>query len=115
MEISGTTSFLMMEKLKPLKVNLRHWNRESFGRVEERNKLALKTVAQCDAVESQRVLSIEEKEKKVKAFEEFKRWVFMEELSWRQKSREIWLKGTITQAISMEWLMHIGNKIIFEN
>ena len=91
MEISSTASFVLIEKLKALKVNFRHWNRESFGRVEERKKLALKTMAQWDAVESQRVLSIAEEEK-VKAHEEFKRWAFMEELSWRKKSREIWSK-----------------------
>ena len=45
MEISSTASFVLIKKLKALKVNFRHWNRESFGRVEERKKLALKTMA----------------------------------------------------------------------
>ena len=29
---------------------------------------------------------------KMEAMEEFKHWALMEEMSWRQKSREIWLK-----------------------
>ena len=31
-------------------------------------------------------------ERKVVELEELKKWVWVEEISWRQKSREIWLK-----------------------
>ena len=31
-------------------------------------------------------------EDKEEALEDFKRWALLEEISWRQKSREIWLK-----------------------
>ena len=38
------------------------------------------------------MLSLEEAEKREKAREDFKEWVDLEDVSWRQKSREIWLK-----------------------
>ena len=31
-------------------------------------------------------------EARKEAREEYKKWVLMEEISWRQKSREVWLK-----------------------
>ena len=36
---------------------------------------------------------MEEVEARKEAKEDFKKWVLMEEVSWRQKSREIWLRG----------------------
>ena len=38
------------------------------------------------------MLSLVEAEKREKARVDFKEWVDMEEISWRQKSKEIWLK-----------------------
>ncbi|RVX18219.1 hypothetical protein CK203_006709 [Vitis vinifera] len=38
------------------------------------------------------VLSLEEEESRKEAREMYKKWVFLEEMSWRQKSWEIWLK-----------------------
>ncbi|RVX12362.1 Phosphatidylinositol 4-kinase alpha 1 [Vitis vinifera] len=37
-------------------------------------------------------LSLEELSARNEAREEFKKWVLLEEISWRQKSREVWLK-----------------------
>ncbi|RVW34945.1 Transposon TX1 uncharacterized 149 kDa protein [Vitis vinifera] len=42
--------------------------------------------------ERQRRLNEQELEARKKAKEEFKKWASMEEISWRQKSRQIWLK-----------------------
>ena len=81
-----------MEKLKACKCNLKSWNKEVFGRVEERKKATLKTLAHWGNIEAQRLLSLVEMEVKVKASDEFKRWALMEEMFWRQKSREIWLE-----------------------
>ena len=38
------------------------------------------------------MLSLDESEQREKAREDFKEWAVLEEVSWRQKSREIWLK-----------------------
>ena len=43
-------------------------------------------------MEKEKVPSLEEVEEREKAREEYKEWVDMEEVSWRQKSRETWLK-----------------------
>ena len=45
-----------------------------------------------DKEESVRSLSLEEEETRKEAREMYKKWVLLEEVSWRQKSREIWLK-----------------------
>ena len=45
-----------------------------------------------DELEKDRGLSLEEVEARVKAKDDFKSWALMEETSWRQKSRETWLK-----------------------
>ena len=43
-------------------------------------------------MEKEKELSLEEAEKREKDREDYKEWVDLEEVSWRQKSREIWLK-----------------------
>ena len=40
-EFRGTSSYVLMEKIKPLKSKLKVWNKEVFGRVEENKKKAL--------------------------------------------------------------------------
>ena len=62
----------------------------SFGRLEVK-KEALKKVKEWDDLDVQRPLSVREREQKLETLKEFKRWALLEEISWRQKSREIWL------------------------
>ena len=89
-EIRHTGSYVLTEKLKALKAQLRAWNKNSFGRVEV--KEALKKVKEWDDLDVQRPLSVKEREQKMEGLKEFKRWALLEEIScWRQKSREIWL------------------------
>ena len=88
----GSRIYCLSEKLKALKGNLRGWNKDVFNRVEENMKVALKKVAYRDDLENQRPLSSNEMEERVSAIEDFKKWAIMEETSWRQKSRETWLK-----------------------
>ena len=72
LEFRGSGSYVLMERLKALKVKLKSWNKEVFGRVEESKKIALKKLAYWDEVEAQRTLSLNEKEAKVEAIEGFK-------------------------------------------
>ena len=92
LHFSGSYSFILASKLKALKGILKDWNFEVFGRVENNKKEALNRISFWDDVEKEKVLSLEEAEKRDKAREDFKEWVDLEEISWRQKSREIWLK-----------------------
>ncbi|KAL6345756.1 hypothetical protein AAG906_017501 [Vitis piasezkii] len=45
-----------------------------------------------DSQEKLRFLSMEELEARKEAKGDFEKWVLMEEISWRQKSREVWLR-----------------------
>ena len=89
---SGSPSFILAEKLKFLKAKLKEWNRNTFARVEYRNNLALEQMEYWDAKEKISRLSLEELEARNKAREDYKKWVLLEEITWRQKSREVWLK-----------------------
>ncbi|RVX04946.1 putative ribonuclease H protein [Vitis vinifera] len=89
---SGSYSFILTEKLKALKIKLKEWNSEVFGKVGVNKGLALDKVSYWDNQEQLRALNEQELEARKEAREEFKKWALMEETSWRQKSRENWLK-----------------------
>ncbi|RVW86699.1 hypothetical protein CK203_039848 [Vitis vinifera] len=57
-----------------------------------RNGKALVQLGQSDAMERDKALTAEELEVKRRVVDEFKIWAMLEEISWRQKSRELWLK-----------------------
>ena len=84
-EVRGLGSYVLTEKLKAIKVKLKDWNREVFGRVDVGKNLALKKVVYWDAVEAQRPLFLNEYEEKVAALESFKSWASLEETFWREK------------------------------
>ena len=92
MIFSGSFSFVLAEKLKALKAILKTWNREVFGRVEVKKSEALSRVTYWDEKENDFLLSVEETEARNLAREDYKYWSLLEEVSWRQKSRELWLK-----------------------
>ncbi|RVW36583.1 LINE-1 retrotransposable element ORF2 protein [Vitis vinifera] len=89
---SGSYSFILTEKSKALKIKLKEWNSEVFGKVGVNKGLALDKVSYWDNQEQLRALNEQELEAREETREEFKKWALMEETSWRQKSREIWLK-----------------------
>ena len=92
LQFSGSFSFVLASKLKALKGILKVWNKEVFGRVELKKKRGLSRISFWDEVEKDKELSLAEAEERQKARENYKEWVDLEEVSWRQKSREIWLK-----------------------
>ena len=63
-----------------------------FGNITTRKESALKQMMFWDSVEGDRVLSKEEQNLRKQALKEYKKWVIMEETSWRQKSRELCLR-----------------------
>ena len=91
-EVRGRASFRLATKMKELKQKIKVWNREVFGRLEVNKNSALQQVEYWDGVESERSLSKGETELKKEAKESFKKWVLMDEIHWRQLSRELWLK-----------------------
>ena len=88
----GSASYILAEKLKGLKSKLKVWNKEVFGNVGSKKAEALSRVVRWDNVEKVRELSLEETEERAKAKDDCRRWSLFEEASWRQKSRELWLK-----------------------
>ena len=92
LNFSGTARFVLVAKLKALKPLLREWNKNVFGKVEVNKAMALNQVEFWDKVEAAWPLVVHELEARRDAKEDFKKWVLLEEISWRQKSREVWLK-----------------------
>ena len=88
----GSFSYILSAKLKALKGILKAWNKDVFGKVETNKEEALRRVTFWDDCEKVRALAREEAEERAKARADFKSWALMEEISWRQKSRETWLK-----------------------
>ena len=60
--------------------------------MEVNKALALSQVDFWDKMELSRTLSVQEVDARRGAKEDFKKWALMEEISWRQKSREVWLR-----------------------
>ena len=48
---------MIAEKLKSLKFKIKSWNKEVFGRVEDRKKTTLQNLAHWDALGAQRPLT----------------------------------------------------------
>ncbi|RVX09333.1 hypothetical protein CK203_015351 [Vitis vinifera] len=55
-------------------------------------KFCLQQLEYWDGVESERTLTLAEAEQKKTSKDAFHHWVLLEEVHWRQKSRELWLK-----------------------
>ena len=79
-EFRGISSYVLMEKLKAIKILLKTWNKDVFRRVGENKKLALTKVVAWDSIESE-PLSSEELRARPIAMEDFKKWSLLEETS----------------------------------
>ena len=89
LNFSDTFSLILASKLKALKAFLKSWNRDVFGRVEVNKCNALHSVNYWDELEEDKPLSLEDFEEWNLAKEDFKYQSLFEEVSWRQKSREL--------------------------
>ncbi|RVX16087.1 LINE-1 reverse transcriptase-like [Vitis vinifera] len=92
MSVSGRASYKLATKLKAIKQKLKAWNTEVFGNLESNKLIALQQVDYWDQVESERSLTEEEFSRKKEAKEDYAKWVKLEEIHWRQLSRELWLR-----------------------
>jgi hypothetical protein len=88
----GDPSDVLAQKLKALKGDLRRWNIEVFGHVDKRKKALLEEIKELDSFQEDRGLDEEEKRKKMLLSMELEKILLCEEISWRQKSRALWLK-----------------------
>jgi hypothetical protein len=90
--IRGMPSFVFASKLKALKVDLKHWNDTQFGNVSVQKQQMMADLIALDEVEDSRPLSIEERGRKEQLIVGLEKVILMDEISWRQKSRALWLK-----------------------
>jgi len=75
-----------------LKIDLKRWNDQEFGNVEFRKKMHMEELCALDSLEEQRGLTPEEKARKSGVIRDLENSILQEEISWRQKSRALWLK-----------------------
>ena len=90
--VEGYSSHCIAEKLKALKKDLKKWNKEVVGNVSFNRAEAYSRLQRWEAKENEISLTPGDVEAKNLAFEDYKKWALLEETSWRQKLREIWLR-----------------------
>uniref|UniRef100_A0A2N9EUU7 Reverse transcriptase domain-containing protein n=1 Tax=Fagus sylvatica TaxID=28930 RepID=A0A2N9EUU7_FAGSY len=89
---NGSPSYILIQKLKSLKVDLRRWNKEIFGDVNLRKNDLQAQIQDLDLVEETRTLSVEEGVIKENLKADFEKLLLLEEIKWRQTSRATWLR-----------------------
>jgi exonuclease III len=88
----GLPSFVLANKLKSLKLDLKKWNEEVFGDIGRKKRELLEGIQEMDVLAENRGLLEEEKMKKEDMARELESTLLCEEIHWRQKSRALWLK-----------------------
>uniref|UniRef100_A0A2N9HC19 Reverse transcriptase zinc-binding domain-containing protein n=1 Tax=Fagus sylvatica TaxID=28930 RepID=A0A2N9HC19_FAGSY len=89
---SGSPSYILVQKLKSLKVDLRRWNKETFGDVNVRKHDLQAQIQDFDFLEETRPLTEEEGVAKDHLKAELENVLLLEEIKWRQTSRATWLR-----------------------
>ncbi|KAF5469056.1 hypothetical protein F2P56_013156 [Juglans regia] len=91
-QFEGIPSFIFENKLKALKRYLKEWNIQSFGNVKENKNTKWMEIQVLERLQEGRILTEEEQAQKILLVADLKRIILQEEMSWRQKSRALWLK-----------------------
>jgi hypothetical protein len=89
---TGSPSFVLASKLKALKEDLKFWNKHVFGDVNLKQLQLLADLSQLDEKEEMGGLSSTEQDSRKAVMVELDNLAHLEETSWRQKSRVLWLK-----------------------
>jgi exonuclease III len=88
---SGSPSYVLVQKLKSLKIDLRRWNKEVFGDVNLRKNELLAQIQDLDLLKETRPLSVEEGVAKDQFKTDYEYVQLLEEIKWRQTSKATWL------------------------
>ncbi|KAG6684031.1 hypothetical protein I3842_12G042400 [Carya illinoinensis] len=91
-QLHGTPFYILVGKLKALKNDLKLWNSKIFGDVGEQKKTMMEEIHNFERIAEDRVLTPEEFSRKPELVSELERILSLEEISWCQKSRALWLK-----------------------
>jgi hypothetical protein len=88
----GSPSFVLASKLKALKEDLKFWNKHVFGDINLKQLQLMAELSQLDEKEERGGLSTAERNNRKAVVGELDKLAHLEEISWRQKSRVLWLK-----------------------
>jgi hypothetical protein len=91
-EFHGLPSYVLANKLKALKVDLKKWNAEVFGDVGKKKKELLEGIRELECIDEDQGLVEVERVQKTDMIRELEKMLLSEEVNWRQKSRALWLK-----------------------
>jgi hypothetical protein len=89
----GSPSFVLAQKLKALKVDLKSWNKQVFGNVESLKLARLEELCALDRLKEERGLDSKDLLRRNSIASDLERIILQGEISWRQKSRVLWLKA----------------------
>ena len=101
---SGSPSFILGRKLKALKGDLKKWNKEEFGDLAFRKKCLLSELLGLDAREDLSSLSHEDQTRHTQIKGEITHLASLEEISWRQKSRFLFVKEGDNNTHFFHWV-----------
>ncbi|CAI0554757.1 unnamed protein product [Linum tenue] len=91
--VNGTSHLVRFgQKSRQSKLLIKQWNREHFGKVEKRIAELLIRIKNIDEAEDAGVFNPVLVSEKAILKCELERVLIMEEISWRQRSREVWLQ-----------------------
>ena len=88
----GSPSFILAQKLRALKADLKKWNREEFGDLALRKKNLLTELMGLDVREELLGLLDEDHLHRIQLKGEIDQLASLEEISWRQKSWALYVK-----------------------
>jgi hypothetical protein len=91
-QFSGTLNFILAHKLKALKSDLKKWNEEVFGNVGQHKHNLMRELNEFDLLAEGRQLTAEERLGRTKLATDLEKAILLDEISWRQKSRALWLR-----------------------
>ena len=89
---AGSPSFILAQKLKALKTDLKLWNREEFGDLAFKKKNLLIELMGLNAREELVGLSNDEQIRRIQLKGNIEQLASLEEISWRQKSQALYVK-----------------------
>ena len=78
--------------LKALKGDLKHWNKHVFGDVSFRKKCLMTELLDIDMKEEMQVLTQVDRDRRVVVKSDIDFLASLEEISWRQKSKALFIK-----------------------
>ena len=88
----GSRSYVLACKLKVLKGDLKHWNKHAFGDVVFKKKYLQSELLDLDLREGMQTLSPADSARRVEIKTDIEHLASLEEISWRQKSKALYLK-----------------------